>query len=62
VPRLSRIVPAGIPVHIIQRENNHQACFVSEDDYAAYVEWLKEYSTKYGALVNVYNVEVMPGS
>jgi putative transposase len=54
VPRLSGIAPAGIPVHIIQRGNNHQSCFVSEDDHAAYVEWLKEYSTKYGVDIHAW--------
>ena len=54
MPRLSGIAPAGIPVHIIQRGNNHQACFVSEDDHAAYVEWLKEYSTKYGVDIHAW--------
>jgi len=45
--RLSRISPAGVPVHIIQRGNNRQVCFVSDEDHGAYVNWLKEYSLKY---------------
>ena len=45
--RLQRISPAGIPVHVIQRGNNRQACFVSDEDHRAYVGWLKEYSKKY---------------
>lgn len=45
--RLPRISPAGIPVHVIQRGNNRQACFVSDEDHRAYVGWLKEYSKKY---------------
>jgi len=44
--RLSRISPDDIPVHIIQRGNNRQDCFVSDEDYAAYAGWLKEYSFK----------------
>ncbi|MCI5150755.1 MAG: hypothetical protein D3916_15460 [Candidatus Electrothrix sp. MAN1_4] len=27
MPRLPRISPIGIPVHVIQRGNNRQACF-----------------------------------
>jgi putative transposase len=45
--RLSRISPAGLPVHVIQRGNNRQACFVSDEDHGAYVNWLKEYSLRY---------------
>lgn len=45
--RLSRISPVGIPVQIIQRGNNRQACFVSDEDHGAYAGWLKEYSKKY---------------
>ncbi|MCF8057420.1 MAG: transposase, partial [Desulfocapsa sp.] len=45
--RLQRITPVDIPVHIIQRGNNRQACFVSDEDHLAYAGWLKEYSRKY---------------
>ena len=48
--RLTRMSPTGIPVHVIQRGNNCQACFVSEDDYRAYVGWLKEYARKYSVV------------
>lgn len=52
--RLPRITPKNIPVHIIQRGNNRQACFASDDDHAAYAEWLKEYSHKYGVDVHAW--------
>ena len=45
--RLSRVSPAGVPVHVIQRGNNRQDCFVSDEDYGAYLNWLKEYSLRY---------------
>jgi len=45
--RLSRISPAGVPVHIVQRGNNRQACFVSDEDHSAYARWLKDYSAKF---------------
>ena len=45
--RLQRIAPKNIPIHIIQRGNNRQVCFRSDDDHAAYAAWLKEYSKKY---------------
>ena len=45
--RLPRVSPVDVPVHIIQRGNNRQVCFVAEEDYGAYTGWLKEYSKKY---------------
>ncbi|MBC8257885.1 MAG: transposase [SAR324 cluster bacterium] len=45
--RLQRSAPAGIPVHLLQRGNNRQACFINNGDYAAYLWWLREYSEKY---------------
>ncbi len=45
--RLPRIAPVGIPLHVIQRGNNHQVCFTSDEDCAAYIGWLKEYAAKY---------------
>jgi putative transposase len=52
--RLPRVSPNGIPVHIIQRGNNRQVCFVAEEDYAAYVGWLKEYARKYGVDIHAW--------
>ncbi len=40
--RRSRIIVSGIPLHIIQRGNNRQACFFAGDDYLFYLDWLKE--------------------
>ncbi len=45
--RLTRISPIDVPLHIIQRGNNRQVCFVADEDYEAYAEWLCEYSQKY---------------
>jgi REP element-mobilizing transposase RayT len=44
--RLPRICPIGIAQHIIQRGNNRQICFGSEQNFFAYVGWLKEFSVK----------------
>lgn len=40
-PRRPRVTWANVPVHIIQRGNNRQACFFSDDDYHRYLEWLQ---------------------
>ncbi len=42
MPRLPRIQPVGLPLHITQRGNNRSACFFEEADYLAYLHWLKE--------------------
>jgi len=45
--RLAMITPSEIPIHVIQRDNNHQVVFVEEADFKAYLNWLKDYSNKY---------------
>ena len=45
--RLQRATPAGIPVHILHRGNNRQACFNNNGDYSAFLWWLREYSEKF---------------
>jgi len=52
--RLPRISPTGIPVHLIQRGNNRQACFISEEDHGAYAGWLKEYAQKYRVEIHAW--------
>ncbi|MBV2130581.1 transposase [Arsukibacterium indicum] len=45
--RLPRVHLAGVPEHIIQRGNNRQVCFASDDDFAAYASWLQEFAEKF---------------
>ena len=52
--RLSRVCPIGIPQHVIQRGNNRQVCFASEQDFAAYAGWLKDYSKKYRGEIHAW--------
>jgi len=40
--RLPGIALPGIPLHLIQRGNSRQACFGSEEDFAACAHWLGE--------------------
>lgn len=47
MPRLPRLEAKGLPQHIIQRGNNRQLCFASEDDFVAYAGWLRKYAKKY---------------
>ncbi len=52
--RLPRLCLPGIPQHIIQRGNNRQVCFGSDDDKAAYAAWLGEYASKHGVAVHAW--------
>lgn len=38
MPRKPRVYLADIPVHNVQRGNNRDACFFSDDDYLFLVE------------------------
>ncbi len=52
--RLQRIAPLGIPQHIIQRGNNRQACFASDEDMAFYASLLHEYSKKFSVSLHAW--------
>ena len=47
MPRFARYCPPGIPQHIIQRGNNHQACYLAKVDCATYINCLKAASKKH---------------
>ena len=44
----------GVPCHIIQRVNNRDATFFSEQDYRFYLECLYDASRKYQVEVHAY--------
>jgi len=52
--RLPRLDLAGVPQHVIQRGNNKNVCFVSDEDYAAYANWLLVASKKYEVDVHAW--------
>lgn len=52
--RLPRICLPGIPQHVIQRGNNRQACFGSDEDFAAYAHWLEEYARKFKVQIHAW--------
>jgi putative transposase len=52
--RLQRIGPLGIPQHVIQRGNNRQVCFASEQDMAVYANLLQEYSRKFSVAIHAW--------
>jgi putative transposase len=42
MPRRARIALPGVPLHVIQRGNNRQACFFADDDYRFYLAQLSQ--------------------
>jgi len=54
MPRRGRLALPHIPLHLIQRGNNRQACFFVDEDYPFYLDWLTEYAGKTGCQVYAY--------
>lgn len=52
MPKRPRIIIPGTPVHVIQRGNNLQACFYTEDDCLYYLDWLNEYAGTTGCALH----------
>jgi len=54
MPRKPRMYIPGMPCHVIQRGNNREVCFFSDQDYQFYLECLYDASQRYGVLVHAY--------
>ncbi|MBT9438503.1 MAG: transposase [Desulfobacterales bacterium] len=54
MPRRPRIIIPGVPLHLIQRGNNRQSCFYTDEDYCCYLDWLQQYSRDTGCSVHAY--------
>ena len=54
MPRKARFYLPGVPAHVIQRGNNRQAVFFADEDYQAYLNWLKAGSHVYGCAIHAY--------
>ena len=54
MPRRPPHLPIGVPVHVIQRGNNRQICFTSDEDMGAYLSWMHEAATRCGVLVHAW--------
>ena len=52
--RKPRFNLVGVPQHVIQRGNNREPCFYSEEDYAAYLEFLKIAADKTDCHLHAY--------
>lgn len=54
MPRRARLVLPNVAIHIIQRGNNRQACFYTDEDYRFYLHWLDKSAEKAGCQVHAY--------
>jgi len=54
MPRKPRFVIPGVPLHIVQRGHNRAAVFFEDEDYLAYIDWLKQAALKYRCHVHAY--------
>lgn len=56
MPRLARVVAPGFPHHIVQRGNNREAAFFSDEDRAVYLFLLMRYSKQWKAPIICYSL------
>ncbi len=54
MPRRARLQVAGVPVHIIQRGNNRQACFFADDDYLFFLDCLVKIAKRFRCALHAY--------
>jgi len=54
MPRRPRITLPEVPLHLIQRGNNRQACFFAPEDYQTYLGWLEEYAQASDCAIHSY--------
>jgi len=54
MPRMSRLALPGVPLHLVQRGNNRQACFFHEADYSFYLQSLFACAARYHVAVHAY--------
>lgn len=54
MPRLARVVFAGLPHHVIQRGNRGGGVFHGDEDRLIYLRWLKDYADAHDVAVLAY--------
>lgn len=54
MPRRPRLRVAGLPVHIIQRGNNRQACFYADEDYQYFLIHLARIAKRFRCALHAY--------
>ena len=54
MPRRPRIHLPDVPIHLVQRGHNREACFFTNEDFLAYREWLADALKKSGCKLHAY--------
>jgi putative transposase len=54
MPRIARAVAEGFPHHIVQRGNNREDVFFTDEDRAQYLKLLRKYTTRWDVSVLAY--------
>ncbi len=54
MPRKPPFYVPGMPANVVQRGNNRQAVFFDDDDYRAYLGWIREGGERYGCEIHAY--------
>ena len=54
MPRKPRFYLPGVPAHVVQQGNSQQAVFFAEQDYAAYLAWLREAAHEHECRLHAY--------
>ncbi|MGB2987654.1 MAG: transposase, partial [Phycisphaerae bacterium] len=54
MPRIARVVAAGLPHHVTQWGNRRQRTFFCNEDYEAYLELMADWCSRCGVEVWAY--------
>jgi len=54
MPRKPRFYLPDVPVHVVQRGHNREPVFFHDDDYHAYLGWMKEGAAEHGCRLHAY--------
>lgn len=54
MPRHARVILANVPLHLVQRGHNRQACFLAATDYEFYLACLQRAAELHGCLIHAY--------
>jgi putative transposase len=54
MPRAARLVVPEVSLHIVQRGHDRRDCFFADQDYAAYLAYLREFAARFGCSVHAY--------
>ena len=60
--RLPRLSIVGCPQHIIQRGNNRQTCFFTEQDYTVYLDKLKDPAIRHDVAIHAFVLMTAPST